>query len=132
MSDALVAGLWEMLEPRFEEYRRELQVPHAVVSESDLHECYATISDGIGNQSIIISRRRANGDIVMMSVAINDIHGIIDCFGFYALSAYDFNKITEVIINVEDLEEVALLDNEKAMDRKTWTFALASVAGCAV
>lgn len=87
------AGVYD--ETRFEEYRQELHVPHTIVGESVLYECFATIADGIGNQSIIVSRRRDNGDIAMMSVAVNDIHGIIDCFGFYALSEADFNKITE-------------------------------------
>jgi len=30
-----------------------------------------------------------------MSVAVNDQHGIIDCFGFYQLGVHDFNKICE-------------------------------------
>lgn len=79
----------------FEEYREELKAPHQIVSKSNVHQCYATLPDGIGNQGIIVSRQKENGDIVMMSVATNDIHGIIDCFGFYQLSETDFNRIIE-------------------------------------
>jgi hypothetical protein len=75
--------------------REELEQPHALVQQTKLYQCYATIPDGIGNQGIVISRERDNGDIVMMSVAINDLHGIIDCFGFYELSKADFHKLIE-------------------------------------
>jgi hypothetical protein len=78
-----------------ERYRTESSQPHALTQQSELYQCYATIPDGIGNQGIVISRERENGDISMMSVAINDIHGIMDCFGFYELSKPDFQKLTE-------------------------------------
>ncbi|MBY0405450.1 MAG: hypothetical protein K2X66_16230, partial [Cyanobacteria bacterium] len=79
----------------FDAYRDELTHPHPIVENSKIYQCYATLSDGIGNQGLMISRQKENGDIVMMSVAINDIHGIIDCFGFYQLSETDFNRIVE-------------------------------------
>jgi hypothetical protein len=68
---------------------------HALVKESDPYECFATITDGIGNQGLIFSRKRQNGDISMMSVALNDIHGIIDCFGFYQIGLSDFHRIVD-------------------------------------
>ncbi len=88
-----IAGLYR--EERFEEFREEVTQPHALVDQTKLYQCFATIPDGIGNQGIVISRERENGDIAMMSVAVNDLHGIIDCFGFYELSKADFNKLTE-------------------------------------
>ncbi|MEB3286387.1 MAG: hypothetical protein VKJ04_02670 [Vampirovibrionales bacterium] len=66
---------------------------HPLTTESTLHECYATLPDGIGNQGLIISRQQKNGDITMMCVAVNDIHGIMDCFGFYQLTETDFHKL---------------------------------------
>lgn len=88
-----IAGLFR--EDKLEEARKELAQPHSLVTQSTLYQCYATIPDGIGNQGIVMSRERENGDIVMMSVAINDLHGIIDCFGFYELSKADFHKLIE-------------------------------------
>jgi len=82
-------------EDSLEEARQELAQAHPLVAQSTLYQCFATIPDGIGNQGIVISRERDNGDIVMMSVAINDLHGIIDCFGFYELSKTDFHKLLE-------------------------------------
>lgn len=82
-------------ESTLEEARQEQNEAHPLVSQSKLYQCFATIPDGIGNQGIVISRERDNGDIVMMSVAINDLHGIIDCFGFYELSKNDFHKLLE-------------------------------------
>lgn len=88
-----IAGLYR--EETLEEARQENRLPHPLISQSTLYQCFATIPDGIGNQGIVISRERENGDIVMMSVAINDLHGIIDCFGFYELSKPDFHKLSE-------------------------------------
>lgn len=88
-----IAGFYK--EEQMEAVRAELNQPHPIVQQTQLYQCFATIPDGIGNQGIVISRQRENGDVTMMSVAINDIHGIIDCFGFYDLSKNDFHKITE-------------------------------------
>jgi hypothetical protein len=82
-------------EESLQEARLELIQPHALVEQTKLYQCFATIPDGIGNQGIVISRERENGDIAMMSVAINDLHGIIDCFGFYEVSRNDFHKLLE-------------------------------------
>jgi hypothetical protein len=86
-----IAGLYR--DEKLLEAREELAQPHSLVGQTTLYQCFATIPDGIGNQGIVISRERDNGDIVMMSVAINDLHGIIDCFGFYELSKADFHKL---------------------------------------
>jgi hypothetical protein len=86
-----IAGFYR--EERFEEFREALNQPHPLATQTQLYECYATIPDGIGNQGIIVSRERENGDITMMSVAVNDLHGIIDSFGFHELSKADFHKL---------------------------------------
>lgn len=88
-----IAGMYR--DEKLDEARQELTQSHALVQHSKLYQCFATITDGIGNQGIVISRERENGDICMMSVAINDLHGIIDCFGFYELSKPDFHKLIE-------------------------------------
>lgn len=80
---------------KLDEARQELFESHPLVEQTEIYQCFATIPDGIGNQGIVISRERDNGDICMMSVAINDLHGIIDCFGFYELSKPDFHKLIE-------------------------------------
>jgi len=72
---------------------------HPVVSPitkiSDIYECHTNIVDGIGNQGFIISRIKPNQDILMLNVVINDVHGILDCFGFYGISKHDFSRIIE-------------------------------------
>ncbi|WP_373531446.1 hypothetical protein [Vampirovibrio sp.] len=88
-----IGGLYR--EDKLEEARQELTERHSLVEQTEIYQCFATIPDGIGNQGIVISRERENGDICMMSVAINDLHGIIDCFGFYELSKPDFHKLIE-------------------------------------
>jgi len=62
---------------------------------SDMYQCYSSSIDGIGNQGLIISRKKTNEDILMFSVVINDLEGIIDCFGFYGITAEDFARIIE-------------------------------------
>jgi len=62
---------------------------------SEIYECHTCIPDGMGNQAIIASRIKPNGDILMMNLIINDMHGILDCFGFYGISREDFKRIIE-------------------------------------
>lgn len=88
-----IGGLYR--DEKLDEARQEATEIHPLVAQTELYQCYATIPDGIGNQGIIISRERENGDICMMSVAINDLHGVMDCFGFYELSKPDFHKLIE-------------------------------------
>lgn len=68
----------------------EAEAPHPLLTATTIDACSITLSDGIGNQGVILTRRHPNGDVCLMSVAINDQHGIIDCFGFYQLSEPDF------------------------------------------
>ncbi len=94
INELKIAGIYK--EESLEEYRQADQTePHILLEAAEPYECFVTIPDGIGNQGIIISRRRENGDIAMMTVAVNDMHGIIDCFGFFQLSEADFNKIVD-------------------------------------
>lgn len=66
-----------------------------ITKTSDIYECHTNIVDGIGNQGFIISRIKPNMDILMLNVVINDVHGILDCFGFYGISKQDFSRIIE-------------------------------------
>lgn len=61
--------------------------------DSDIFKCYASSIDGVGNQGIIISRLKNNGDISLFSVVINDMQGIVDCFGFNQITTFDFERI---------------------------------------
>ncbi|MGD9580999.1 MAG: hypothetical protein AB7V50_06475 [Vampirovibrionia bacterium] len=58
-----------------------------------IYKCYASSIDGVGNQGIIVSRLKNNGDVSLLSVVINDIQGIIDCFGFNQITTADFERI---------------------------------------
>jgi hypothetical protein len=93
VNELKLAGIYKP--EAFDEYREELNQPHEMTLTTQVHHCFATIPDGIGNQGMVFSRKKDNGDIVMMSVAVNDTHGIIDCFGFYQLSDTDFSRIIE-------------------------------------
>lgn len=76
---------------------QEVQIPTVspITKVSDVYECHTNIIDGTGNQGLIISRVKPNQDILMMNVVINDISGIVDCFGFYGISKQDFSRIIE-------------------------------------
>ncbi len=66
-----------------------------ITNVSEVYECHTCIPDGMGNQAIIVSRIKPNGDILMMNLIINDVYGILDCFGFYGISREDFKRIIE-------------------------------------
>jgi hypothetical protein len=78
-----------------EELLARKQKPHPLLQDTKPYKAFATIADGIGNSAIILSREHENGELLVVSVAISDIHGVIDCFGFYDLSKNDFDKLLE-------------------------------------
>ena len=71
------------------------QAVSPITKTSEIYECHTSIVDGLGNQGFIISRIKPNQDILMLNVVINDVHGILDCFGFYGISKQDFSRIIE-------------------------------------
>ncbi len=66
-----------------------------ICNRSQIFECYASSIDGMGNQGLIISRIKENNDISMFSVVINDLEGIVDCFGFNGITKKDFYAIID-------------------------------------
>lgn len=62
---------------------------------TEIYECYASNVDGVGNQGLVISRIKPNQDIMMFTVVMNDIMGIVDCFGFNGISKTDFSRIIQ-------------------------------------
>ena len=73
----------------------DFDVKEEITQISSIYEFHTHIPDGLGNQAIVGSRIRPNGDILMMNVVVNDIHGILDCFGFYGISKSDFRRIID-------------------------------------
>ncbi len=88
-----ISGAYHPENPAIKDVNR--QSSHALVTDTHPYQCFSTVSDGIGNQGILFSRQRPNGDITLVCAAINDVHGIIDCFGFFQISVGDFHKIVE-------------------------------------
>lgn len=66
-----------------------------VLSDSIPYKFYATYPDGHGNIALVFSRKTDNDRIRFVAVAADDYHGIRDCFGFYDISQFEFDKIVE-------------------------------------
>jgi len=66
-----------------------------LLKNSSLYRFYASLIDGIGNQGLILSRKNPSNKITMFSAVINDRDGVIDSFGFSAITDEEFNKIIE-------------------------------------
>ena len=68
----------------------------SIIKDTIPYSFYTTIPDGNGNQAFIISRMNKNDKTFMMSaVVINDLYGIVDCFGFYNISKNELSKIID-------------------------------------
>lgn len=65
-----------------------------IVKNSKPAEFFTTIPDGNGNQALLISRINNNKNFSLSAVVINDIYGVVDCFGFFDISQ---NEIARVI-----------------------------------
>ena len=64
-------------------------------SDSIQYMCYSSMLDGNGNQGLLFSRIRVDNSIQVFCVVINDLKGIIDCFGFNTLSNMEFSLIVQ-------------------------------------
>lgn len=89
-----------------------------VCTKSKIYKCYTSLIDGVGSQGLIISRITDKNKIILFSVVINDLRGIVDCFGFYKISVQDLEKIVERFeqnsTRVEVSEEYCKLKLEEA------------------
>ncbi len=64
-----------------------------ILASSPVYKCFINYPDGHGNQGIIFSRKNEMSFIQMFALVINDIDGIIDCFGFNEISQQEFDRI---------------------------------------
>ncbi|MEB3245052.1 MAG: hypothetical protein VKJ06_03595 [Vampirovibrionales bacterium] len=63
------------------------------LQETPVETCCMTLPDIMGNQGVLVARKHANGDYVLICVALNDIEGIVDTFGFLQLAPDDYERI---------------------------------------
>lgn len=70
-----------------EEYYRK------ILSHSPVYKCFVNYPDGHGNVGLIFSRKTENDFIQMFALVLNDVDGIIDCFGFNEISDGEFERI---------------------------------------
>ena len=70
-----------------------------ILEKSPVHKCYLSLPDGHGNIGLIFSRKNESAFIQMFSLVLNDIDGIIDCFGFNEISDQEFDRIVTKFYN---------------------------------
>lgn len=63
---------------------------------------YASYPDGHGNQALIFSRERENDSVQIVAIVINDMWGIVDCFGFNEISKAEFERIVDRFYGADD------------------------------
>lgn len=66
-----------------------------LLSLSPVYKCFANFPDGHGNVGIIFSRKNQEGFIQIFTAVINDVDGIIDCFGFNEITENEFDRIVK-------------------------------------
>ncbi len=77
-----------------------------ILSESKIDKCYTTIPDGHSNQGVLVTRVRQDGSIQMFALVVNNLFGIVDCFGFNSLSPNELERIVTRFCKSDDKIEV--------------------------
>lgn len=77
-----------------------------ILKYTPIYKCYANYPDGHGNVGIIFSRKNEADFIQMFAVVINDIDGIIDCFGFNEISEPEFERIINKFYQNDNVVEI--------------------------
>ena len=73
---------------------------------SPVYNCYASYPDGHGNIGLIFSRKNELNFIQMFALVVNDIDGIIDCFGFNEISEKEFERITSKFYQDNNISQI--------------------------
>lgn len=64
-----------------------------IVKDTIPAEFFTTIPDGNGNQALLVSRMNTNKKFLLSAIVVNDILGIVDCFGFFNISQDELVKV---------------------------------------
>ena len=73
---------------------KEKEFYESVYKNSEIDDVYISMPDGRGNVGIIAGRKHLDKDsISMFAVVLNNIVGIVDCFGFNDITQMEYSKI---------------------------------------
>lgn len=92
--------------------------------DTKAYKFFTTYPDGVGNQCVVSSRIDANGLLSVFNTIIDDIEGIADCFGFYCITEFDFEKILDRLENQSRTVEISpeyakkMLVNAEVLSKK--------------
>lgn len=64
-----------------------------IVKDTVPAEFFTTIPDGNGNQALLVSRMNTNKKFLLSAIVVNDVLGIVDCFGFFNISQDELVKV---------------------------------------
>ena len=77
-----------------------------LLADTPVYKCFVNFPDGHGNTGIIFSRKNQASFIQMFALVVNDIDGIIDCFGFNEISEGEFDRIVNKFYQNDKVTEV--------------------------
>ncbi len=77
-----------------------------LLADTPVYKCFVNFPDGHGNTGIIFSRKNQASFIQMFALVVNDIDGIIDCFGFNEISEEEFDRIVNKFYQNDKVTEV--------------------------
>lgn len=92
-----------------------------ILAHSKPDKFYLTYPDGYGNMAMIFTRITEDKKIRFISVVINVVRGILDCFGFFEISQFECDKILDRFLKDEKSVEIdassfkTILDNAELM-----------------
>ena len=78
-----------------------------ILQESKPYKTYISFPDGHGNLAIIFSRKRQNQTLQFLAIVINPRYGILDSFGFNAMTEQDFYRIVDKFYNYQERYEIS-------------------------
>lgn len=64
-----------------------------ILKSSKPYKSYISYPDGHGNQAVVFTRKREDNTIQFVAMVLNDMFGILDCFGFHEITTVDLEKI---------------------------------------
>lgn len=94
-----------------------------LLADTPVYKCFVNFPDGHGNTGLIFSRKNQSSFIQMFALVLNDIDGIVDCFGFNEISEEEFDRIVnkfyqnDRVVEVDETFCKYLLQNAEKISR---------------
>lgn len=78
-----------------------------ILKDYPVYKCFSSLPDGHGNVGLLFSRKTPDNLLHMFSIVLNDLDGIVECFGFNDITDGEFSRIVKKFYDYDTVVQVS-------------------------